>query len=242
LIVRRRFVAFCVGAGKTGTTSIAAMFSNYRAAHEAASDETITQVLAGAGGRTGDRELVEFFAKRDRRLWLELESSQILGSAIGSLAAAVPEAKYILTVREPRSWMRSTVHHLQTQSVRPEWRDYADLRFGTKGGSNDGDTSPRLCGYSIDGYLSYWARHNRAVLDTIPEARLLVVPTDQISASLGAIAAFVGVPVATLDPSAAHARRSPAYTDPLARIDPDFIDARIEHWCGDLLGELFAGR
>lgn len=239
LVVRRRFVAFCVGAGKTGTTSIARMFSSYRVAHEADAGETIDHVLARANGRSSDRELVEFFAKRDRRLWLEFESSQILGSAIDSLAEAVPDARYILTVREPRSWMRSTLNHLQTQPIRRGWSDYADHRFGTQEGASDGGTTPRLRGYSIDGYLSYWARHNRTVLDTIPPSRLLVVRTSRISERIGAIAAFVGVPVDTLDAAAAHARRSPAYADPLTGIDPDFIEARVEYWCGDLLDELF---
>lgn len=234
LVVRRRFLAFGVGTGKTGTTSIATMFGRYRAAHEAEAQLTIERVLARARGELSDRQLVQHLQRRDRRLWLELESSQILGTAIDALWSAFPDAKYLLTVREPRAWLSSTVNHLRTQRVQPWWQDFADHRFGTA----DRDVGDRA--YSVDGLLAHWAHHNRNVLETIPARQLLVIHTDRIGQSAAQIAAFVGVPEETLDVSAAHARRSAAYTDPLAAIDQDDLETRIEHWCRDVVAEVLA--
>ena len=238
LIIRRRLHAFGVGLGKSGTTSLARIFAHYRVAHEARPRETIEHILAHSSGTLTDTEMVKYLRKRDRDLWLEFEASQILADVVDRLYEAFPAARFILTVRHPRTWLRSTINHEETQRIRPWWRDLANARFGEP---TIGDRTffPLDLGYyTLSGYLSFWARHHRRVLDTIPPTQLLVVETAAISSSLGSIGEFVGVPPETLDLSAAHSRKAAPYSDPLARFDPHAVEEEIRHLCGDLIAEL----
>lgn len=70
---KRRFQAYCVGTGKSGTHSIAALFkSQYRSLHEPESRLVIETILAAADGLINTRELHKFVKQQDNRLWLEM--------------------------------------------------------------------------------------------------------------------------------------------------------------------------
>ncbi len=57
--------------------------------------------------------------------------------------------------------------------------------------------------YSLQGYLSYWARHNDFVLNAVPSDKLLVdVPTRGLSEHTDDIASFVGVDHSSAQPRA----------------------------------------
>ena len=78
LIEPRRFQAYCVGTPKSGTHSIAALFSpHYRACHEPEFLELWNKLFTVQDGLISERELVRYVRARDKRLWLELDSSNL---------------------------------------------------------------------------------------------------------------------------------------------------------------------
>lgn len=87
----RKFVAFGVGTTKTGTTSLAHMLrQHHRALHEADVNSLGPVAVARAFGRIDAATVRRFLWCRDRRLWLELESSRILGLVLPELVATFP--------------------------------------------------------------------------------------------------------------------------------------------------------
>jgi hypothetical protein len=242
----RRFQAYCVGHMKTGTNSIADIFrANYRSAHEPGDSELI-RAIPGPGREPGPAEVSRFLAARDRRMWLEMDSSHLNYFFIEGLVRTFPRAKFILTVRECRDWLDSMFNHqLGGGPVDADWQRARDLRFRTGDGRHpEPERALAERGlYTLDGYLSCWAAHNRRVMAAVPRDRLLVVRTREIGRSLPAIAAFLGVPAATLDSSRAHGNRAvdraAGKFNVLPLIDPDYLAGKIREHCGELMAELF---
>ena len=72
----RRFHAYCVGALKSGTHSIAGMLMrDYRSSHEPRVPELIDAVLAFSRREIPKLDLQQLVHRRDKALWLEMESS-----------------------------------------------------------------------------------------------------------------------------------------------------------------------
>jgi hypothetical protein len=66
-----------VSLGKSGTHSVAGIFRHYRTAHEAQSDDVIHYIIKNARSASLEKQ-ARYVRRRDRYLWLELESSHIL--------------------------------------------------------------------------------------------------------------------------------------------------------------------
>ena len=240
LVVRRRFLGYGVGTGRSGTTSLARIFSPcYRTAHEAEADQLIAWILSSHPPPPGETE--SFVSSRDRRLWLEMESSQLLVHLLPSLLSQFPQARFVLTIRDPLSWLRSTLTHELTQEINGPWRRLADARFGRERysySSAEGLLARRGL-YTLDGYLSYWAWHNATIVGMVPPSRLLVVRTDEISRSLGKLAGFLGVGVQTLNDRAVHSARAVSSPNVLAELDPDLVADKVVAHCRPLVRDFF---
>ena len=146
---------------------------------------------------------------RDTLLWLEMESNFMLGLVIEALNLAFPQARYVLTVRHPRSWLESQINEealsVVPKRVEPFWTAFSHM-YGTQPhGIYDRALEERGL-HSIEGYLSYWAAHNMRVLETISEERLLVVRTNDISSRADEINTFVGAPGVWTEKTNSHAR------------------------------------
>src|SRR5688572_26551226 len=93
----RRGRLYCVGTGKSGTHSIAAMFSGtVRSRHEARAVQLMEQILARASGRTSDREFADWLHQRDRELALEVDSSHLNYDILDFLIREFPDARFVL--------------------------------------------------------------------------------------------------------------------------------------------------
>jgi hypothetical protein len=104
----RKIHCFCLGAAKTGTTSLASMFaSHYRAAHEPECG-LVTQAVAKILGepiaapdsldkRAEHPDIAAWLRARDRRLNLEVEASHPLGYMAPWLAEVFPDAGFLIT-------------------------------------------------------------------------------------------------------------------------------------------------
>ena len=238
----RRFHAYCVGTSKSGTTSLADMLSaSYRAAHEPEPVALIEKILDAAAGAICGDELEQYMKERDGLLRLEFESSQLLLYVIDILCNTFPHAKFILTLRDCYSWLDSVTNHELTRAINPAWRRMAEHRF--RGHELTHSAAEQVLAdrglYTIEGYLSYWAEHNRTVLQRVPSERLLVVRTEEIRHRIAEIADFLGIPPDTVDPSASHTNKAVARTNILQQIDPDLIEQQVAEHCADLMKEYF---
>lgn len=242
LVHRRRFHAFCVGAGKSGTHSIAGMLEGaYRTAHEPETDPLIDVILAEREGRMSPAEIAGWLRQRDRRLWLEMDSSGLNGAVVGHLAALHPEARFVLTIRDCYSWLDSLLNHHATRPTTDSWRRLRDARFPPEERIYEpGEEVLRRHGlFPVGAYLKHWAAHNQAVLKAVPAERLLVIRTDRIADCAPRLAAFLGVPLDTLDVDRAHMFRRKANAGLISRVDPALIERRAAEHCGEIMASQF---
>ena len=235
----RRFHIYCVGAAKTGTTTVAEMFKDhYRAEHEPETEPTNQFVIDYLERKIDSNKGEKFLRERDRRLNLELESAHPLGYASDILAGFFPEAKFIITIREPYSWLESRLNY-HFQKDPPAWRSYRQY-FWTDRQQNYNDEESflakcELC--SLDVYLAQYADHYRRVLSSVPENRRLLVKTHELEASVPVIAEFAGIPQDTLQ--IAHSKRSEGKIQPLKAINPGYTRETIWRHCEKIIRTFF---
>lgn len=232
----RRFQAFGVGMAKTGTHSLAAMFRpHYRCAHEPEEYALTRQILDRAAGRASTAALERYLLEADRRLKLEVNVSLLNYFVLSSLLELFGEARFILTVRPPLEWLDSMINQQLGRPAPPHWRQLRDLRFAVPGGFPAAERALESRGlYPLEGYLGYWARHNREVVLSVPPDRLLVIETRRLGPWAGRLAAFVGVPEASLDTRGLHAYTAARRYDVLSQIEPAYLGETAERLCGDV--------
>ena len=248
----RRFHAYNIGTAKSGTHSIAGIFqTGYRAAHEPAHWELIQWLLQHKSRHKTSIDIGShkkdyiYFAERDRRLNLELEASGPLSFVVNFLVTQFPQAKFIFTVRDCYSWLDSYINHQLNAHKRAEkynyWWEYRDLCLCPDLFKHD-KRAAMLADYELyplDSYLRHWHQFNTAILKAVPEERLLIVRTADISRSIERIADFLSVDATTLDSSATHLFKAKQKFHLLEKIDPDFLAQKTTYYCQPLMTEFF---
>lgn len=234
---------YCVGAPRTGTHSIAAIFDRaIRSGHEAGFRSASRAVLAHHRGRLAFDDLRRFVRSRDARLGLEVDSSHVNVFLIDAILAEFADARFLLTMRDCFSWTDSAMNH--TRNCR-NWsradRRYAEFYFGAAHDSySPHDRFLRRLGLpSVDCYLRAWSRHNDRALCSVPAERLLVVRTARISAQLEQIAEFAGVPAKHIDPGFCVQGRTRTRHGMLAQVDAAYLEDRAAAHCGALMRRFF---
>jgi hypothetical protein len=238
----RKFHIYCVGTAKSGTHSIAHMFDNKLCVgHEPEGDELLDVVFDTLAGSLSETELNRYLLARDRRLWLEVDSSQLNYFFLVGLVELFPDAKFILTIRDPYSWLDSFLNHQLARGGGPKWVKLRDIRFQPDVYVHQqGEQILKEKGlYTLDGYFSYWARHNHTVLETVPEDRLLVVRTDMISDRVDDIAAFAGVETNDIQRERTHAFKAKEKFGLLDRLDQQYLESKVNQYCADLVARFF---
>jgi hypothetical protein len=236
---RRRL--YGVGTGKTGTHSLAAIFErDHRAAHEGGAKELMEIIFAVADGTAPRQDIRDHLVERDARLALDMDASLVNGEVVADLVALFPGSRYVLTVREPHAWLDSMANHSLAHETPPHWVRWRELRFRSAELTHPSEEAAwRDRGlYTLDGYLGSWARHNRMVLEAVPADDLLIVRTEDLADRLDELAGFCGVPAESLDHSRVHSFPAAGRFGALADLDPAYVDERIAHHCGALLGPL----
>lgn len=239
----RRLHAYNLGAGRTGTTTMAAIFSDsYRSAHEPMAPETIGLLEQYWSGEVTPEETREALRARDRARRIEFESSPFLGPFAHLLPRVFPDSRYILTVRSPRRWLRSNIDkcvNSPRSEVGSHWVALRDLSFGPP--PEDYPEPEAVLAqhdlHSLSGYLEYWSRHNEHVLGSVPRDRLLVLWTSELSDSISRIAAFTGVDEGKLS-RPERRNRAPERHGILDRVDDEYLDELIGRHCAGTLRRL----
>jgi hypothetical protein len=155
----RKSRLYCVGTAKSGTHSIAAMFDDtVRTGHEPDSEQIICKILDISRGHINEADLVSFIHSRDKRLCLDVDSSQLNFFLVDMLIKEFHDARFVLTFRNCYAWLDSFINHsLRKTDVKPEWAKLRDVRF--KAAELTHPPEEQILKeqglYTIDGYLSY---------------------------------------------------------------------------------------
>ena len=238
----RRFHAYCIGTAKSGTHSIAALFSErYRVAHEPGYQEVIETIIKASSGAMSQSQLVEFVRSRDSRFRLELECSHPLFHFLDVLLSEFKQARFILTIRDCYSWLDSQINSQLSYIEEKHWQDFGEFKYGgeTTRHAKEEQILARFRLYTLDGYLSAWADHNNKVLTAVPQERLLVLRTQEIANHLPKIADFLDIPLRHLKPQRAHSFKGVRKIDLLSQIDEHYIEEEVNKHCRTLMDAYF---
>lgn len=235
LLRPRRIHVYGVGAPRTGTVSLSRLFGEYRSGHEAHVNQTL-EIIRSARRGCSQRKIIEQVGRRDRRWRLEFEAAYFFVYLFEALVKAFPRAKFLCTVRPPRSWLRSIIDQCinnPRQSLPEAWRWLRDISFGPPPERYPPEEDPlqRYGLHSLDGYLSYWAFHNRKVLDMLPRERRLLIQTSNLSENTGRIAQFVGVSRSSLQPDRSHVNAASQRHGLLKKMNEGYVHEKISEHC-----------
>lgn len=239
----RRFHAYCVGPAKTGTSSVYGMFSSrYRSGHEAAMHDILQLACLKYDGKLTKQAAKSGLRKRDRKLRLEMDSFNHIAVLAKELAEEFPKALFLLTLREPRSWLKSIINqHLRVDvSNRPLERRLRQLFFLPPGVTfGCGEEELQCLGlFPIDGYLKGWSARYEEILDVVPGQRLLVIRTEDLSESADQISAFLSIPSDSIDLKRSHLHRAPRDFGVFDRLPQALVEDRVQAQCAATLSRI----
>mgnify|MGYP006268598237 CR=1 FL=1 len=115
----------CVGIMKTGTHSVASMIAAPRSAHEPETHSLyhLHRVQAPTSHR------VQTLRARSALLQLDVEANWLFAFHLDALKKAFPQARFILTVREPGAWVNSQLNEEAAYQNEP-YVEAWDAMFG----------------------------------------------------------------------------------------------------------------
>ncbi len=213
-----------------------------RAAHEATSKEIVEKFIDPPASSTYDTTLAAWVLDRDRRLRLDVDASQLNVYLLDYLVTEFQDARFLLTMRDCFSWLKSLSDHIQRTPSMPEyWVRYRDFRFRPDLYPHPKEEQILKDNglYSLDGYLSYWSRHNQKVLETVPSEKLMIVKTNEITSKARDIVRFAGLSDAALAAKDSHKNRNTTKSSLLSSIPKDYIEEKVKTHCGDLMEQYF---
>lgn len=237
----RKFHAYCVGTPKSGTHSMAGLLSNYKSQHEPAKEKYINLALQFLSGSITINVLRNSLIDIDNDLCLEMNSSNLNEFFIDLFLLEFPEARYILTVRDCYSWMDSYINNQMYWQVPQYWKQVRDLRFRPDlySHANQEKILEQHGLYTLDGYFSYWARHNEKILISVPSNKLLIVKTSEISESIKLIADFLGILAENIQVSRSHSFKAAHKYGLLKNIPQKYLEEKAELYCANLMKKYF---
>ena len=238
----REFHVFGLGTSKSGTHSLHAMCEkNYWTGHEPEDREFIAQILAYETGQSTRQDMKRFLLDRDRRMYLEMDASNLNIHVTDLLVELFPHAKFILTVRDCFGWVDSEINHKLSRPFPKAWQAMWDHRY--RATKLQYSPAEQLLAenhlHTLDGYFRFWNWHNTTALERIPAERLLVLKTKEISSATEKIAKFIGVPHDSLDVERSHAFGAARKYGILARLDQQMVYEKARTHCGALMSKLF---
>jgi hypothetical protein len=180
-----------------------------------------------------------------------MDSSHLNYPLLEFLVTEFPDAKFILTIRDCYSWLDSLLNHhgplygprgKQASFHRTKWIRFYDDLFGAHRFSH-GSAEQALADlnlYTLDGYFSYWAKHNRDAITMIPAHRLLIIKTQEIDQNASAIATFLQIPADTLSQNIrGNTRKASQKLHLLSKLEPEFVEEKAQQHCQELMAQFF---
>jgi len=223
---------------------MAGIFENYRCEHHPDTGTRLGLAKAYLKGEVNADLAQRVLRRRDRDMWLEAESSTLAGVLIEPLVKACPRKKFILTIRDPYSWVDSWIdHNINLPPTKASgFAELDKIRLRVDDFPPTKHDSPLIQRGlpSLACYFQLWGNHNSRVLQAVPEERLLVVRTQEIAARIPEMAAWVGAPPETLRSDRAWLFVAPTKHRVLATLDAAYVQDTAERFCGTLMRRYFS--
>jgi len=240
LAQRRNSRTISLGTPKSGTTSIAGLFAGkFRYGHEAERDAHVKVIYSHYKGKITDKAYIKYLRKRDKRLWMDIESNCFLGYRPDLTYRALPDYQFILTIRDPWSWLDSIFNNnisfpVARHKTMERWHEVF-FQPDKYVHYQDEQILKDFKLYPVDAYLNYWVNANQSVINSIPDEQLLIIPTKNISGSLEVIEDFLGIPNNTLKQEHSFSNVTENKYDVRSKLDEEYIRDRIKVICNDFI-------
>lgn len=243
LLRPRRFQCFGLGMGKSGTHSLAALFEDrYHSAHEPYCKGMIEVLLRRARGEVAEDAFQSFLRTRDKHMWLELEVSTLIVHYAKDLQELFPEARFILLIRDPYSWLNSSWNHLATRSY-PDWFHRLDSwRYGADQWNYAPGEKAVLSRHKLPSTLAHlrlWGEQNQALIETIDPQRLLVVRTPDLGREIGRIADFLQIDPRTLSARKHHRYRASRDLGLIHEVEQSYLEDVVRKFCAPVVRKVY---
>jgi hypothetical protein len=135
----------------------------------------------------------------------------------------------VLSVRDPRAWLRSILDDSLRRTVSPVWMRFRSHRFGAAPFTPQDAPLEKRGLYPLRGYLDYWTHSIDTVLQSVSPDRLLVVRTGDLNRRADEIARFCGLAPNGAHP--VHAFANPERFGVLDELDQTYLDDQIDAAC-----------
>ena len=241
-----RFQAYVVGLPKTGSTSLATVFGNYRTGHEWQMPLLLNAGLQLQSGGIDDDGFWDLVTPRLSRPSLEMDSATCHHLYVDRLAQRFPASVFIHTIRDVSGWVTSTLDMAMRWRIGRELQsvEYLDAEVSYIGAMTEGnydhrapsDTPDADC---VEPMMRFWAHHMRGVPQSLPAQRSLTVRTAELSSRLGEVADLCGVPPETLRVDLARANVAPLRFDRIAGSTSESLLRTYYEHCADIMIEHF---
>jgi len=195
---------------------LAHLFQPFRWGDEFLFAESIERLIAWREGRLDRDGMRRWLALRSEAGMLELDSSSFNHYFLGILAELHPSARFVYTRRDAVSWADSFLNMVLRHGTYlrgrpwPEWQ-IALGRLMAPSLDPGQFSSPAHLYLSLrplaEELLGFYARETARIEAALPPERSLVIPTEELSASLDTLAEFAGVPRSALNAAGSHANR-----------------------------------
>ena len=234
--------AFCVGMPKTGTHSIAKIFSRYRSSHEADQIFMIMLLAEKLSGKINAENISNLLRSRQSLNNLEMDASHYNGAFIKEISHISPNSRYILTFREPYSWLDSWFNqHLNSPNLdatkvkhlgRKLYFDYGDEY------SKHDSVLYEHGLYPLKSYLKFWDSFNRSVVASLDSDKLLTLRTQNISTSIGIISNFLKIDKSTISNLPTHDNPTTRHHRIVEKLDSSYVSDLINLICENTISLL----
>lgn len=234
--------AFCVGQAKSGTASLAALLAaNHRSAHEPEREQILDMILRESHGEVPENDFAAYLLARDKRLNLEYDIAWANQFLVGHLLSVFPEARFIILVRDPYTWLQSICGHLVSRDIPRDVRTFLDWWFRPDlfPHTRHDHALQRLGIYSVAAYLNAWNRHVTVCSQLIPPHRRLILRTHDLGRSHQQLADFLQISVGDFNIHNGHMNRG-TWPDRLeSLVDPSYLVEMVISICHDNMARHF---
>jgi hypothetical protein len=234
--------AFCVGQAKSGTASLCGLLATrYRAAHEPEREQILDVILRESRGEVDEGAVRDYLIRRDRRLDLEYDIAWANQFLISHLVAVFPEAKFVVLVRDPFTWLQSIIGHFISREIPSDVRSFLDWWFNPERypHTRDERALETYGVYSIAAFLNAWNQHVDSSERILPRNRRLILRTHELNQSYARLAEFLQIPMESLDVQRGHLNRATWSGCLELLLDREYLDDMVFQICGDNMVRYF---
>jgi hypothetical protein len=204
---------------------------HYRSAHEPNVEDLTKTVEKVILGELQPQEIKDWLYSRDKQLNLEIEASHPLGYLAPWLPEVFPQARFVITIRDPLTWLKSRLnfHYYKTPEA---WQRYRDFIWGRHHSGYEPEEAAlqELGLYSLNAYLKQYSEQYKILFSHLPRDRTLVIQTEHLNSSIKTLALFLEFEPTTIVQK--HENIVTVDTNIIDSLPSAFVARRIRENCG----------